>query len=250
MNLTDEQLERYARQLVLREIGGAGQAALRAAHLTLIGAGGIGCPALQYLAAAGVGTVRLIDNDAVGLANLQRQILFGTDDVGIPKLDAAAREVRRLNPDVIVEVRPVRLTPDNAAELLTGTHLVLDGCDNFATRLAVSDACVALRLPLVSAAIGMFQAQVGVWRGWEGACYRCFVGDAFDCDDVDSCAELGVLGAMAGVAGAHAALEALRLIAGFGETQAGRVHIIDGLKPEMRTLRIPKDLNCRACGPA
>lgn len=249
MILTDHQLERYARQLVLREIGGAGQAKLRAAHVTLIGAGGIGCPALQYLAAAGVGTLRVIEDDTVALANLQRQILFGTDNIGVPKLHAAAHAVARLNPDVAFEPRPARIDAANAPDLLTGTDLVLDGSDNFATRLAVSDACVALRLPLVSAALGMFQAQIATWRGWtDGPCYRCFVGDAFDCDDVDTCAEVGVLGAMAGVAGSWAALEAMRAIVGFGDDAGGKLHVFDGLKPSLRTIRVPKDLACKGCG--
>lgn len=249
MHLTDDQLERYARQLVLREIGGAGQAKLRAAHITLIGAGGIGCPALQYLAAAGVGTMRVIENDTVALANLQRQILFGTDDIGAPKLDIAAHAVARLNPDVAFEPRPAHIDAANAPALLAGTDVVLDGSDNFATRLAVSDACVRLRLPLVSAALGMFQAQIATWRGWtDRPCYRCFVGDAFDCDDVDTCAEVGVLGAIAGVAGSLAALEAMRAIVGFGEDAGGKLHVFDGLKPGLRTIRVPKDPACKGCG--
>ncbi len=250
MTLRDDQLDRYARHIVLKEIGGEGQRKLVAATVTLVGAGGIGSPALQYLAAAGVGSLRVIDDDRVSLDNLQRQILFGTADIGRPKAEVAGEAVRRLNPDVRFGGIRERLTARNASELLTGADVVLDGSDNFATRLLVSDTCTALRIPLVSAAIGMFQVQVGTWRGWEPErpCYRCFVGDAFDSDDCDNCAELGVLGAMAGIAGSFAAMEAIRQIAGFGGEPAGKVHVFDGLEPSMRTLRIAKDLGCRTCG--
>lgn len=249
MSLRDDQLDRYARHIVLREIGGEGQRKLLAAHVVLVGAGGIGCPALQYLAAAGVGRLTVIDDDSVSLDNLQRQILFGTADVGRPKGEVAGEAVARLNPDVAFEAMPERLTAANAARLLADADVVLDGSDNFATRLVVSDTCTALRIPLVSAAIGQFQVQVGTWRGWEPGlpCYRCFVGDAFDAEDCDSCAELGVLGAMAGIAGSWAALEAIRQILGFGGEAAGRVHIFDGLAPSMRSLRIVKDPGCRTC---
>ena len=250
MSLSDEQLDRYARHIVLKEIGGEGQLKLLGAHVLLVGAGGIGSPALQYLAAAGVGRLTVIDDDLVSLDNLQRQILYGTADVGRPKIDAAAEAVARLNPDSGFEAVSERLTGGNAEALLAGADVVLDGSDNFATRLTVSDTCTLGRIPLVSAAIGMFQVQVGTWRGWEPdrPCYRCFVGDAFDSEDCDNCAELGVLGAMAGIAGSWAAMEAIRQIVGFGEAAAGKVHVFDGLKPAMRTLRIAKDPGCRACG--
>ena len=250
MSLSDAQLDRYARHIVLREIGGEGQRRLLDSAVVLIGAGGIGCPALQYLAAAGVGRLRVIDDDRVSLDNLQRQILFGTADVGRHKVEVAGEAVKRLNPDIRFTETRERLTAANAAALLAGADVVVDGSDNFATRLIVSDAGTAARIPLVSAAIGQFQVQVGTWRGWEPdkPCYRCFVGDAFDADDCDSCAELGVLGAMAGIAGSWAALEAIRQIVGFGDEAAGRVHIFDGLAPAMRTLKIAKDPGCRACG--
>lgn len=252
MSLSDTQLDRYARHIVLKEIGGEGQKKLLAATVAVIGAGGIGSPALQYLAAAGIGILRVIDDDRVSLDNLQRQVLFGTDDVGSGKAERAQAAVRRLNPEVAVEVRPVRLDAANAAVLIEGADLVLDGADNFATRLIVSDACTAARIPLVSAALGRFQAQVATFRGWEAdaPCYRCFVGDAFNTDDCDTCAELGVLGAMAGLAGSFAALEAVRHITGFGEPATGKLHIFDGLKPAMRTVRIAKDPACRGCGSA
>jgi adenylyltransferase/sulfurtransferase len=250
VTLRDDQLDRYARHLVLKEIGGEGQRRLLDSSVILVGAGGIGCPALQYLAAAGVGRVTVIDDDQVSLDNLQRQILFGTADLGRAKVEVAGEAVSRLNPDVRFGETRERLTGANAAGLLAGASVVVDGSDNFATRLIVSDTCTALRIPLVSAAIGQFQIQVGTWRGWEPdrPCYRCFVGDAFDSEDCDSCAELGVLGAAAGVAGSWAALEAIRQIVGFGGDAADKVHVFDGLAPAMRSLNLVKDPACRACG--
>lgn len=249
MTLRDDQLDRYARHIVLREIGGEGQRRLLDSSVVLVGAGGIGCPALQYLAAGGVGRLTVIDDDTVSLDNLQRQILFGAADVGRAKVEAAGEAVARLNPDVSFEAVRERLTAASAGALLAGADVVIDGSDNFATRLIVSDTCTAARIPLVSAAIGQFQAQIGTWHGWEPdrPCYRCFVGDAFDSDDCDNCAELGVLGAMAGIAGSWAALEAIRQILGFGGQALGKVHVFDGLAPSMRTLKIVKDPGCRAC---
>lgn len=252
MTLSDDQLDRYARHIVLKEIGGAGQMKLAQARVAVIGAGGIGCPAIQYLAAAGVATLRTIDDDTVSLSNLQRQILFGTGDIGRAKVDVARDAVARLNPDVAFEAIAERLTAANAADLIGDVDLVLDGCDNFATRLAVADHCARARIPLVSGALGQFQGQVGTFRGWEAdqPCYRCFVGDAFDADDCDTCAEQGVLGAMAGLIGSWAAMEAVRAIVGFGPDPAGKVHVFDGITPTLRTIRIPKEPTCKACGPA
>jgi molybdopterin/thiamine biosynthesis adenylyltransferase len=250
VTLADDQLDRYARHIVLKEIGGEGQRKLLGSSVVLVGAGGIGSPALQYLAAAGVGSLTVIDDDIVSLDNLQRQILFGTSDVGRSKVEVAGDLAARLNPDVRFTGESRRLSSENAEALLGGAGVVIDGSDNFATRLIVSDTCTRLRIPLVSAAIGMFQVQLGTWRGWEPGrpCYRCFVGDAFDADDCDNCAELGVLGAMAGIAGSWAAMEAIRQIVGFGEEAAGKVHVFEGLAPGMRTLKIAKDPGCRACG--
>jgi adenylyltransferase/sulfurtransferase len=249
VSLSDDQLDRYARHIVLQEIGGEGQKRLLGARVAIIGAGGIGAPAIQYLAAAGIGVLRVIDDDHVSFDNLQRQILFGTADVGRPKAEVAGEAVARMNPDVRFEGVQERLTAANAAALLAGVDVVLDGSDNFATRLLVSDYLTRARVPLVSAAIGQFQAQVGTFRGWEAdkPCYRCFVGDAFDAEDCDTCSELGVLGAMVGIAGSLAALEAIRQIVGFGDEAAGRIHIFDGLKPAMRAVRIPKDPDCSGC---
>ena len=250
--LTDNQLDRYARHIVLREIGGSGQKKLLATHILIVGAGGIGCPAIQYLAAAGVGKLTIVDPDIVSLSNLQRQPLFGESDIGATKVQRATDAVRRLNPDVAVTAVTEPITADNAAALLSeaAPDIVLDGTDNFATRLVVSDACVAARIPLVSAAIGMFQGQVGSFYGHEAEapCYRCFVGDAHDADDCDTCADQGVLGAMCGMVGGMGAMEAIRAVAGFGEDARGKLHVIDGLKPSMYTMRLPKDPNCRACG--
>jgi adenylyltransferase/sulfurtransferase len=248
--LSDEQLERYARHIVLKEIGGEGQRRLLAARIAVIGGGGIGSPAIQYLAAAGIGTIRVIDDDRISLDNLQRQTLFATRDVGRPKARVAGEAVARLNPEILFQGIERRLDSGNVAELIGDADLVLDGSDNFATRLIVSDHCTASHVPLVSAAIGQFQAQIGTFRGWEpkAPCYRCFVGDAFDAQDCDSCSEQGVLGAMAGIAGSWAALEAIRQVTGFGENAVGKLHVLDGLVPTLRTIRIVKDPACSACG--
>lgn len=250
MSLSDEQLDRYARHIVLKEIGGAGQIGLLNAHTLIIGAGGIGCPAIQYLAAAGVGRLSVIDDDSVNRSNLQRQILYTEADIGAAKVEVVERVVRQLNPDVTVQPLRQRVTRETAPALLDGVDVVIDGCDNFATRLIVNDLCVAARVPLVSAAIGQFHGQIGTFCGWEAdkPCYRCFVGDAHDADDCDSCSEVGVLGAMVGLMGSFAAMEAIRVIAGFGETQAGKLHIFDGLTPGMRTIKLPKDPGCSTCG--
>ena len=250
MMLSDAQLDRYARHIVLTEIGGDGQKKLLAAHVAVVGAGGIGCPVILYLAAAGIGQLTLIDDDVVSLDNLQRQILFATDDVGQLKVDVAARAVAALNPDVAATTVAARIGAGNVADLVGTPDLVIDGSDNFATRLAVSDHVTAARIPLVSAALGQFQAQVATFRGHEPGqpCYRCFVGDAFDSEDCDTCAELGVLGAMAGLAGSWAAMEAIRQLTGFGPDPAGRLHVFDGVRASLRTIRIVKDPACPACG--
>ncbi|MGY2734944.1 HesA/MoeB/ThiF family protein [Sphingomonas sp. UYP23] len=249
MSLSDAELERYARHIVLREVGGAGQLALKAASVALVGAGGIGSPAIQYLAAAGVGRLVLIDDDTVDLSNLQRQTVFDEADLGGSKTAAAARAAQAINAHVAIDTHAERLTPANATDLLDGVSVVLDGSDSFATRLAVSDATQALRIPLVSASVGQFEGQLGVYRGWEQdkPCYRCFVGDARDRAG-DSCSEQGVLGAMAGVMGSLAALEVLRAIVGFGEDSAGKLLLVDALAFRFRTIALPKDPGCPGCG--
>jgi molybdopterin-synthase adenylyltransferase len=250
MTLSDRQLDRYARHIVLRDIGGAGQAKLLQSHVLLIGAGGIGCPAIQYLAAAGVGTISVVDDDIVSLSNLQRQVLYGDAQIGQPKVDAARMAASRLNPDTQFIAKQERITGNSSPDLLQGVDAVIDGSDNFATRLIVNDLCIAARVPLVSAAIGQFHGQIGTFTGWEAdaPCYRCFVGDAHDPDDCDDCATQGVLGAMCGLMGSFAAMEAVRVLTGFGEAQKGKLHIFDGLKPAMRTLNLPKDTECLSCG--
>jgi adenylyltransferase/sulfurtransferase len=244
----DDQLERYARHIILKEIGGAGQQKLLDAHAVLIGAGGIGAPAIQYLAAAGLGRLTVIDDDQVALSNLQRQVLFSTADVGRPKVEAAGEAVARLNPDILLTAVPTRLNAANAAYLLRGTDVVVDGCDNFATRLAVADAARMLKVPLVSAAVGQFDGQLGVFRGWEAdkPCYRCLVGDDPDRPDV-SCADQGVLGALTGALGSLAAIEAVRAIVPFGTDPAGTLLLVDALDFRFRTIGLPKDPGC-ACG--
>lgn len=250
MTLSDAALERYARHIVLHDIGGAGQMALCKAKVLVIGAGGIGSPAIQYLAAAGVGTLVVVDDDQVSLSNLQRQTLYTDADIGQPKAEVAASRVRAMNPGVTANPVTTRVTAEKMPALLDGVDVVIDGSDNFATRLAVADAANAAHVPLVSAAIAQFHGQVGIFRGWEAdkPCYRCFVGDAHDADDCDSCAELGVLGAMVGMIGSMAAMEAIRVITGFGSDQAGKLQVIDGLDLTMRAIRLPKDPGCSTCG--
>ena len=248
MNLRDEELERYARHIVLPQVGGVGQRRLKAAKVAVIGAGGIGSAVIPALAGAGVGQLTIIDDDVVELGNLHRQPLYRERDEGYSKADLALQFVHRLNR--FVEARPIqrRIGPENAAELLGEHDLVIDGSDNFATRLAVSDACVRLGIPLLSAAAVQFQGQVGLFRS--KPCYRCFVGDAFDTDDCDNCAELGVLGALTGTVGSFASLLAINAIVGVGEGQTGKLHLFDGEKLEWRRIRIPPDPNCKACGSA
>jgi len=246
-------LDRFARHIVLPEVGGAGQAKLVASHVVLVGLGGIGSPALQYLAGAGIGRLTLIDDDTVAASNLQRQTIFKTGDIGRSKAEAAAEWLTAFDDQIEFAAHAVRLTRGNAAALIAGADVVLDGSDNFATRLAVSDACVAAGVPLTSAALGRFQGQVASFAGHRPghACYRCFVGDAFDAEDCDSCADTGVLGAMVGMVGAFGAMAALRVllegISTLGDPQWGQVHVLDGLKPALRTMRIAKDPECRAC---
>ncbi len=246
MALTDEQLDRYARHIILKEVGGAGQQALLNASVVVVGAGGIGSPVVQYLAAAGVGRLRLIDDDVVDLSNLQRQTIYGMSDIGRPKVDAAADWVRAANADVTVEPIQARIDAGNVLDLLAGADTIIDGCDNFATRLAVSDASVALRIPLVSAAVGQFDGQLATWRGWEAdqPCYRCLVGSDPARDEL-SCADQGVLGAITGIMGSLGASEVLRVLTGFGDDPAGRLLLVDALAFRFRTIKVSKDPACR-----
>ncbi len=251
MSLDDALLDRYARHIVLKEIGGAGQMQLMSAHVTLVGAGGIGCPAIQYLAGAGIGTIRVIDDDVVALSNLQRQTLFGSEDIGAPKAEAAMQAVARLNPHVKLIPIVQRLDADNAETLLRHSDVIIDGCDNFATRLIVNDTATKLRIPLVSAAVGQFEGQLSVFRGWEAGkpCYRCLVGNDPARAEA-SCAEQGVLGALTGVMGSLATLEAIRAIVSFGEDSAGKLLIADLMSLRFRTLTVPADPACAVCAAA
>jgi molybdopterin/thiamine biosynthesis adenylyltransferase len=244
MSFSQQEVERYARHLVLREIGGPGQQKLKAASAAIVGAGGLGAPAALYLAAAGVGRIVLIDHDVVSLSNLQRQILYEADDVGAIKVDVAARRLAGINPHVAVEPASSALTPDNARALISGVDLVLDGTDNFPTRFVVSKACVETGRPLVSGAIGRWTGQVGVFTGTP--CYRCLVSETPP--DAETCSAVGVVGALAGVVGSMMALEAIKLITGAGEALIGRLLIFDGLAGESRTVRIGADPGCPDCG--
>ncbi len=248
LSLSDAELDRYARHLVLREIGGRGQALLKAANVAVIGAGGLGAPCLLYLAAAGVGRITIIDDDSVALSNLQRQIIFSTADAGQPKVTAAAAHLAALNPHVAVAAVMARLTDANARDLLCGHSVIADGCDSFRTRLVVNDTAISLAIPLVSGAVGAFDGQVATFKGHDPAlpCYRCLVGNAIDRAE-QSCADTGILGALTGVIGAMMALEVIREITGFGESLAGRLLLYDALGARMRTIRLPKDSGCRGC---
>jgi adenylyltransferase/sulfurtransferase len=246
VSLTDRELERYARQIVLPQFGGVGQRRLKAASILVVGAGGIGSPVISGLSAAGVGKLTIIDDDLVEAGNLHRQPIFRDEDVGKPKAELAAGFVRILNPHVEVSAIRKRIGVGNAPMLLTGHDLVIDGSDNFATRLAVSDACVSLGTALLSAAAVQLQGQVALFRA--RPCYRCFVGDAFDAEDCDTCAEQGVLGPLAATAGSFAALMAVNMVAGIGQDLAGKLHLFDGASLSWRQIRIPADPGCKACG--
>jgi len=243
MSFSDEEVERYARHLMLREVGGPGQQRLKAAHVAIVGAGGLGAPSALYLAAAGVGRITLIDADEVALSNLQRQVLYRTADQGASKVARAAERLAELNPNVAVVPRAEMLSPANAGALLAGADLVLDGTDDFSTRFAVNAACVALCVTLVSGAIGRWTGQIGVFAG--RPCYRCLVPEIPP--DVETCAAVGVVGALAGVIGSMMALEAVKVLAGAGEPLTGRLLIYDALAAEARTVRIGPDPDCPVC---
>ena len=244
MSFSPEEVERYARHLVLSEVGGPGQQRLKAATVVIVGAGGVGSPAALYLAAAGVGTLRIIDGDTVSLSNLQRQILFDTADIDRPKVEAAAGRLGAINPHVRVEALNQPLTAENAAVITAGADAVLDGTDDFETRHRVNAACVAAGVPLVSGALGRWTGQVGVFAG--KPCYRCLVPESPP--DAETCARVGVVGALAGVVGAMAALETIKLITGAGEPLTGRLMLYDGLSATSRTVSVTADPACPVCG--
>jgi adenylyltransferase/sulfurtransferase len=243
VSLSDAELERYARHIVMREIGGPGQAALKQARVLVIGAGGLGAPALLYLAAAGVGTLGVIDDDVVSLSNLQRQVIHATGDIGRPKIESAAQAVERLNPHVAVETHAARLNADNALDLISRYDLVADGSDNFETRYLVADACYFAKKPLVTAAVGIFDGTLTTIRAHERGAdgrpnpsYRCLFPEPPPPGTVPLCAEAGILGALTGVLGSLMALEVIREIVGFGEGLVGRLLMIDARSMRFETL--------------
>lgn len=246
--LTADELERYARHIVLRDVGGPGQAKLKAARVLVIGAGGLGAPVLLYLAAAGVGTIGIVDDDIVALSNLQRQVIHATPDVGVAKTASAAAAIKRLNPHVSVETHATRLTAANAMQLISAYDLVADGSDNFATRYLVSDACFLARRPLVTAALGVFDGTLTTIRAHDRAAdgapnptYRCLFPEPPPAGTVPACSEAGILGALPGVLGSMMALEVIREIVGFGEGLVGRLLMIDAYAMRFETLRYAWD---------
>jgi molybdopterin-synthase adenylyltransferase len=241
--LTADELERYARHIVLHEVGGPGQAALGRARVLVVGAGGLGAPALLYLAAAGVGALGVVDDDTVSLSNLQRQVIHATPDIGRPKVESAAEAIARLNPHVTVETHAMRLDEANARDLIARYDLVADGSDNFATRYLVSDACFHAKKPLVTAAVGIFDGTLTTIRAHErgkdgrpNPTYRCLFPEPPPAGTVPACAEAGILGALTGVVGSLVALEVIREIVGFGEGLVGRLLMIDARAMRFETL--------------
>lgn len=249
MTFTDEQINRYARHIILKEVGGIGQEKLLAARVLLIGAGGLGSPLALYLAAAGVGTIGVVDDDTVDLSNLQRQVAHDGASLGRPKVESAAARMRGLNPDVTVIEHKTRLTADNALDLVSGYDIVADGSDNFETRFLVNDACHFAKKTLVSGAILRFDGQLTTFATHRGGpCYRCIYGDVPPPGSAPTCAQAGVLGAVPGVIGSLQATEVLKEILGVGTSMAGRLLIWDALETQFRTVRVPRDPGCALCG--
>ncbi len=241
--LTPDELERYARHIVLREVGGPGQAKLKAARVLVIGAGGLGAPVLLYLAAAGIGTLGVIDDDTVALSNLQRQVIHGTPEIGHPKVESAAAAIRRINPNVVVNQHAERLTAANALAILKDYDIVADGSDNFATRYLISDACYFAKKPLVTGAVGTFDGTLTTLRphergkdGKSNPTYRCLFPEAPPPGTVPACSEAGILGALPGILGSMMALETMREIVGFGEGLVGRLLMVDARSMRFETL--------------
>lgn len=245
--LTDTQIDRYARHIVLKEVGGAGQQKLLRSRVLVIGAGGLGSPLIMYLAAAGVGTIGVVDDDIVSRSNLQRQVMHGSDMLDQPKTDSAVATVARLNDDVTIETHRLRINADNADALVSAYDVVCDGSDNFATRFAVHDACYRNARPLVSAAILRFDGQLATWRGHEDGmpCYRCLYPEIPP--EEQTCAQDGVLGALAGVMGSLQATETVKELLALGESMAGQLLIYDGLAATFRKVRVRPDPECPLC---
>lgn len=251
MEFTETRIERYSRHILLPEIGGAGQQKLAAASIALVGAGGLGSVMALYLAAAGVGRIGLIDDDRVSLSNLQRQILFNSHDLDRPKVESGAEHLHALNPDVQVDPLALRLTPENARNVLSPYGIVADGSDNFDTRYCVNAACVALGKPLVSAAVLRFDGQLATFRpgaGSDSPCYRCLFPVQPPADLIPSCSQAGVLGALVGVMGSLQATEVIKEILGIGDSQAGWLTLYDGLGGQFRRMKVKRNPDCPDCG--
>lgn len=248
-NFSEDEIQRYARHILLRELGGTGQARLKAAKVLVVGAGGLGSPLALYLAAAGVGSIGLVDEDVVELSNLQRQIAHGTKDIGRPKVESAAESLRRINPLVEVITHRTRLAAENVAGLIGGYDIICDGTDNFATRFLLADACVAAGKTLISAAVLRFEGQLSTFKPHEGGpCYRCLYPAPPPEGLVPACSEAGVLGAVTGVMGTLQATEVIKEIAGIGKSLAGYLLIWNALDAEFRKIRLRKDPECPVCG--
>jgi molybdopterin/thiamine biosynthesis adenylyltransferase/rhodanese-related sulfurtransferase len=248
-SLTAEQRNRYQRHLLLPEVGDAGQQKLLASKVLLLGAGGLGSPAALYLAAAGVGTIGIIDMDVVDASNLQRQILHNMDRIGDRKVDSAKKTLTALNPDVNVVTYDVRLGADNVLEIIDGYDLIVDGTDNFPTRYLVNDASLVKRIPVVHGSIFRFEGQATVFAPYEGPCYRCLIPEPPPPELAPSCAEAGVLGVLPGIIGSIQAIEAIKVLLGLGEPLIGRLLAYDSLEQSFRTFKVNRDPNCPACGP-
>ena len=255
MDFTEDQIQRYARHILLQEVGGTGQASLLKAKVLVVGAGGLGSPVAMYLAAAGVGTLGLCDDDTVDLSNLQRQIAHSTARVGDHKIDSATATIEALNPDVTVVPHKERLTADNVEQIVSGYDIVADGSDNFETRFLINDACFFLEKTLVSAAILRFDGQLATYKahitnddGEAYPCYRCIFREAPPPGQVATCAEAGVLGALCGVMGSLQASEVIKEVLGIGETHAGALTIFDGLSTAFRRIEVRRDPGCPLCG--
>jgi adenylyltransferase/sulfurtransferase len=251
MDFTDEQIERYARHIVLKEVGGAGQQRLLRSKVLVVGAGGLGCPLVLSLAAAGVGTIGVVDDDVVSLSNLQRQVAHATARIGAPKTASAAASVAALNPDVRVVEHATRLTADNSLNLIAAYDLVADGSDNFATRFLVNDACFFAKKTLVTAAIAQFDGQLATFKAYQEGdhpCYRCLFREAPSGDFDESCARDGILGALAGVMGSLQAVEVLKELLGIGTSLSGSLTIYDGLDGRFHRMSARRDPECPLCG--
>lgn len=250
LDFTDDEIDRYSRHILLKEVGGTGQAKLRAARVLVVGAGGLGSPLVLYLAAAGVGTIGIVDDDVVDLSNLQRQIAHATADLGQPKAASAAAAASAINPGIRIVEHRTRITPDNALALIASYDLVCDGTDNFPTRFLVADACVLAAKTLVSAAVLRFEGQLSVFKPHAGGpCYRCLYPAPPPDGMVPTCSEAGVLGAVTGVMGTLQATEVLKEIMGIGDSMSGRLLVWEALAMRFRTMKLRPDLACIACGP-